>query len=117
MPSCGQCGSGRVSRLEEVEDFQYGVGDDSVRLSATVPVYTCGDCEFRFTNELAEVLRHDAVCKHIGVLTPGEITAIRGEFNLTRERFSHLTGFGIASLARWENGQLIQSKSNNLIYK
>lgn len=112
-PVCGQCGSSHVTRSTERDEFEYGTGEAAVKLVAPVPVYRCSDCLFQFTTESAEVLRHEAVCKHLDVLSPAQIASIRGECNLTRERFADLTGIGVASLARWENGQLVQSKSQD----
>ena len=54
-------------------------------------------------------MRHEAVCRHLGVLTPKEIIAIRKSYGMSRAVFARLTGIGEASLARWENGLLIQS--------
>ena len=106
---CGQCGS--VNLIESIRDdmFAYGSGKDAVELTVPVPVYSCSQCGLTFTTERAEILRHEAVCRHLGVLSPAQIRDIRTRANLTRERFAALTGIGTASLARWETGELIQS--------
>ena len=110
---CGQCGSSRISVRNEVDAFVYGKGADASDLSVTVPVLTCKDCGFQFTDQRAETLRHEAVCSHLGVLSPARIREIRSRAGMTRERFAELTGFGIASLARWETGELIQNASHD----
>lgn len=110
---CGQCGSARVRSVEATDEFTYGTGDASVTLVARVPVFECQDCGFKFTDDNAEALRHDVVCQYLGVLTPAQIRRIRADAGLTREGFSALTGIGVASLARWETGELIQNQSND----
>jgi putative zinc finger/helix-turn-helix YgiT family protein len=106
---CGQCGSGHVAKATQDDVFTYGTGRNAVELSVPVPVYSCQQCGFTFTTDVAETLRHDAICKHFGLLTPAQIRNIRSRVNLTRERFAALTGIGTASLSRWETGELIQS--------
>jgi len=64
-----------------------------------------------FTDESAEVLKHAAVCKHLGVMTPAEILDLRRRYGLSRGDFARITKLGEASLARWENGNLIQSQA------
>jgi putative zinc finger/helix-turn-helix YgiT family protein len=106
---CGQCGSAHLVASTHDDAFTYGTGTDAVELSVPVPVYSCQQCGFVFTTDAAEVLRHEAICRHLGVLTPAEIRQIRAQANLTRDRFAALTGIGTASLSRWETGELIQS--------
>jgi DNA-binding transcriptional regulator YiaG len=80
-------------------------------------VMTCNQCGFQFTDEVAEEARHEAVCRHLGVMTPKEIKEIRKSYGMSRAEFSHLTRIGEASLARWENGLLIQSPAyDQLLY-
>jgi putative zinc finger/helix-turn-helix YgiT family protein len=107
--SCGQCGSKRLVKSNEDDRFTYGKGEEAVELSVMVPVYSCEQCGFRFTTDTAEDLRHEAICNHLGVLTPNQIRGIRSSTGLTREKFASLTGLGTASLARWESGELIQT--------
>ena len=45
------------------------------------------------------MIRHEAVCRHLGVLAPGEIRALRREHGMSRAAFARLTGFGEATLA------------------
>ncbi len=114
---CEMCGAPGL-RTELVRDpFIYGVGDDAVELSADIPVHTCNQCEVAFTGREAEVIHHEAVCRHLGVLTPKEIRNIRRQYGLSRAAFARLTGFGKASLARWERGELIQNTSSDRFLK
>ncbi|HYT89812.1 MAG TPA: hypothetical protein VEL76_13975, partial [Gemmataceae bacterium] len=70
---CPVCGAEDVqsSALEDI--FTYGVAENAVQLTATVPLRTCAKCGYQYTDHEAEDLRHEAVCRHLGVLTPREI--------------------------------------------
>jgi transcriptional regulator with XRE-family HTH domain len=46
-------------------------------------------------------------------LSPEEIISLRSQLKLSRRALAELSGFGEASLARWESGELIQSESND----
>jgi len=107
--SCPNCGSVRVESRAEREPFSYGIGDKAVELYSTISVRKCADCGFEFTDEAAENSRHEAVCRHLGVLPPADILKIRKESGLSRAEFARLTRIGEASLHRWENGLLIQN--------
>ena len=114
---CPDCGSGKLEVLTKIQNFEYGLSKQRTVLTAIVPVFACQECTFEFTDYRAEVARHDAVCRHLGILTPGEIVSIREELELGRAEFADLGGFGIASLQRWETGSLVQNAANDrLIY-
>lgn len=115
--ACFNCGSGNVERATQKQTFQYGSGESAVELTAEMPVYTCKDCGYQYAGPEADDARHEAVCRHLGVLTPQEIVAIRESAGLSRNQFSERTRIGIASLQRWETGALIQNAANDeLIY-
>jgi len=84
-----------------------------VTLSADVPIRSCVSCGFSYTDDEGQKARHDAVCRHLEVMTPREIEGIRKNYGLTRHEFAKLTQIGEASLARWENGLLIQNPGND----
>ena len=101
-------------KTELVRDpFIYGAGSGAVELTADVPVHTCSRCRVSFTGEKAEIARHDAVCRHLEVLTPGEIRAIRVFYGMSRAAFARLTGFEELALARWERREIIQNTSSD----
>ena len=58
------------------------------------------------------LIRHEAVCKHLGVLGPTEVRAIRERHGLTQETFARITGLKEATLDKWENGAEIQGRAN-----
>lgn len=108
---CPSCDGENVSLAWETETFHYGAGRDAVALTAKVPVFSCADCGLEFTDSLAEEIRHEVVCLHLGVLTPAEIKSIRSHLSLSQAQFAELTDIGVASLKRWETGDVIQNKS------
>ncbi len=93
--------------------FTYGIGADAAELTVTLPVHVCPSCGFECLDDEAETLKHEAVCAHLGVLSPNEIRGIRGMYGMSRAAFSKVTGLGEATLNRWENGILIQSAAND----
>src|SRR5579862_2905555 len=115
---CCNCGSTNVSTTTITEIIQYGAGISHEEITAlNVPVHSCADCNCEFAGSDADVIRHEAVCGHLGVLTPMDIIRIRKDLGLTRKEFAELTKFGEASLARWENGEFIQNGANyQLLY-
>ena len=82
-------------------------------LSVNLPVRRCGSCEFEFIDDEAERLKHDAVCEHLGVLSPGAIRQIRKSYGMTRAAFAEITGLGEATLNRWENSITVQTLAND----
>jgi DNA-binding transcriptional regulator YiaG len=99
------------------ETVAYGSGEDAAELQVTVPVRICDSCNFEFTDAEADDIRHDAICHHLGVLKPSQVAGIRKQHGHSRGNWANLTGLGEASLARWENGHLIQNPANDrLLY-
>lgn len=107
--NCPQCGSGNVSSSIEPHSFTYGRGEDAAEITLELPVLSCSNCSFTFLNESAEELKHNAVCRHLGVMNPEEVASVRKKYNLPRNEFAKVSKIGEASLARWEAGSLIQN--------
>lgn len=111
--TCPLCDREGVITSWKDHTFSYGSGESEVELTVSVPVRRCDACEFEYLDESAERLKHDAVCGHLGVLSPIEIRLIREDHGMTRARFAQVTGLGEASLNRWENGLTIQTQAND----
>ena len=111
--TCPLCDREGVITSWKDHTFSYGSGESEVELTVSVPVRRCDACEFEYLDESAERLKHDAVCGHLGVLSPIEIRRIREDHGMTRARFAQVTGLGEASLNRWENGLTIQTHAND----
>ncbi len=109
VQSCPECGSIAVATEFQRQQFPYGEGNRAVQLEALLPVRRCSECGFEYLDDAAEEIRHEAVCRHLGVLTPHEIRELREQYGLSRMAFSRLTHLGEATLNRWETGALIQN--------
>ena len=107
--TCPLCGNVGITISWNTDVFNYGSGESMVELTVNVPVRRCEDCDFEYLDDEAERLKHGEVCQHLGVLRPDEIRHIRKGFDMTRAKFAQVTGFGEASLNRWENGLTIQT--------
>ena len=89
--------------------FMYGTGDDAVELTVDVPAWQCDVCGGLLTREGSEAAQHEAICKHLGRITPAEIVSLRTRLNLTQTEFAERLGVSRPSIARWETGTQIQS--------
>jgi putative zinc finger/helix-turn-helix YgiT family protein len=107
--TCCACGNEHAQVAYETESFPYGIGENQVTLTARVPVISCEECGSRLTDGSAEDIRHAAVCRHLGRLAPDAIRAIREGYGLSQQEWADRTGIGIASVKRWEAGNLIQN--------
>ena len=117
LPGCPDCGS-TDSRLDHRhQTFQYGRGAEAVELTCNVPVYECDQCGYEWTGAGAEDARQVAVCRHLGRLAPDEVRNIRERRRLSQAEFSRITGFGEASLSRWETGAQVQNASNDRLLR
>ena len=95
------------------QKFPYGEGANQIILEATVPVWTCESCEDAYTDGDAEKLRHAAVCKHLGRLSPEEMVRLRTSRDMSQDDWASYTAIGVASIKRWETGALIQNSSTD----
>lgn len=113
--SCDDCDQTTVRKSFEQQEFQYGAGKDAVLLTVSLPVWRCQACDSAYVEEEGEIIQHEAVCRHLGVLTPAEIRKLRG--SRTRQEFGTLTGIGEASLKRWESGEVIQNEAMDMLLR
>lgn len=107
--TCEFCDEGAVSAAHKVTTFLYGEGADAVSLNAIVPVWTCSNCDEEYTDGAAEIARHEAVCRHLGRLTPDDLRKLREARGYSQETWAAFTRIGIASIKRWETGNQIQN--------
>jgi putative zinc finger/helix-turn-helix YgiT family protein len=94
------------------DQFEYGPDDERITVIAeAVPVLACLACgEMLFGPEAAAV-RHQAICRALGLLSPAEIKALRERLGPDQGDFARLTGIGVATLSRWERGRLLQTRA------
>lgn len=108
-PECPDCNSVKFVMDIREQRFPYGKGAEEVEIACDVPVYRCSDCGCEWTCSDAEEIRHEAVCRHLKRLTPAQVLAVREQSGRSQAEFSRITGFGSASLSRWETGIQIQN--------
>jgi putative zinc finger/helix-turn-helix YgiT family protein len=106
---CPSCDGHNVTTTLREQRFAYGAGEKAIELKVPVPVHHCADCDIDFTDGFSEALRHAAVCEHLRVMTPDEVSSVRKTYGLSRAEFARITKIGEASIARWENATLIQN--------
>ena len=111
--TCPDCGGHSYTTVQHNDAFKYGAGDDPVTLYATFPVHCCDSCDFEFLGREGRRIKHAAVCRHFNLLTPAEIQGIRERHGMSRTEFAEITGFGEATLNRWERGAVIQNRAND----
>jgi putative zinc finger/helix-turn-helix YgiT family protein len=109
VAACPSCGHSELETQWIDCPFPYGIEPDTVELDVRLPVRKCCQCGFEFFDEEAEDLRHEAVCQHLGVLTPADIRALRAKLGFSRAELARVTRLGEATIARWERGELIQN--------
>lgn len=110
---CPLCGESSATTEWTRDSFEYGTADSAVMLEVDLPVRRCRACDIEFLDHEGERLRHEAVCRHLGVLSPVEISGLRKGFGMSRAAFAELTGLGEATLGRWESGAVVQNRAND----
>ncbi len=105
---CPRC-DGRAGARFEIDQFDYGAGEDAVELQARVVVFRCDACDYDFMDASADDARHRSVCDHLGLLAPDDIKSIRKAYGLSRVDFAAITRLGEATVGRWERGELLQN--------
>lgn len=114
---CPDCEAQAACRSVRAQEFTYGRGPEAIALTTEVPIWTCSECGYQFGEGEAEELRHEAVCRHLGVMTPAEIVELRAKLGLTQKQLADLTKVGEASIKRWEAGNVIQNASADLLLR
>ena len=109
--SCARCGAEAVDTVEHRHTFRYGAGESSANLTVDLPVRRCRACSFEFLDRESERIKLEAICDHLGVLSPSGIRGIREGYGMTQAEFAEVTGLGTATLVRWENGSMNHTRA------
>ena len=109
--SCARCGAEDVHASEQRHTFRYGSRDSAADLTVDLPVRRCAACGFEFLDRESEKVKLEAICDHLGVLSPSGIRRIRERYAMTQAEFAAITGLGTATLVRWENGSMNHTRA------
>lgn len=109
--SCAGCGATEVDTVEHLHTFRYGVGESAADLTVNLPVRRCRTCGFEFLDQESERIKLEAICEHLGVLSPLGIRRIRERYGMTQAAFAEVTGLGTATLVRWESGSMNHTRA------
>ncbi len=115
--ACPNCGTIMEKRSDELT---YAVNGQRIPVRG-VPQLRCPACgEAVLRNDQVALLRRRAFTlyrnKH-GLLSSGEIRAIRERFGLTQSGFAELLRLGSNTLSRWEAGRKVQTASLDLLLR
>lgn len=114
---CPICGIGALTKKIGNETFEYKGQSTTITNYVT---YVCAECGEAIVDnatlkESGKKLK-DFQRKVNGLLTGQQIKAIRVKLGLTQEQLADIAGGGLKSLARYESGQICQSKGmDNLL--
>ena len=116
--SCGICGSSQLRWTKVRVEVPY---TDRSRMPAValarVPHGECLSCGLQFRTWEAAVAQHAAVCAARGVVSPEQIVRARKKLGMTQEQLAAASGFGIASIRRWETGATVQNASSDRLLR
>ncbi len=111
---CHACGAPAVTWSRKRTQVPYRDRSGAEHMAtAVVRIATCGTCGFAARPADAVLAEHAAVCRHSGLLAPEDIVAARNRLGLTQQELATRTGFGIASIKRWETGRNLQNVSSD----
>ena len=115
--TCPVCGKGALNKELIEERFEYKGQSISI---PNYLVYKCDACNETIvdkgTLKSSGKLLKNFKCKVDGLLTGDEIKEIRKKLNLTQEQMSEILGGGLKGFARYESGQICQSRAmDNLL--
>jgi putative zinc finger/helix-turn-helix YgiT family protein len=109
---CASCNQQPLVARRIRDEFEYGPDDERLTVIAEdVPVLVCPACGETLYGPEAAAVRHQAICRTLGLLSPAEIKALRERLGPDQDDFARLTGIGVATLSRWERGRLLQTRA------
>ncbi len=96
---------------------EYVIKDTKVVATITIlKCQHCGEEVYDKATEIAnDILLFDEYKRINGLLTSHEIISIRKQFGLSQESLAKIMGFGLKTIARYENGAIQDSSHDNLL--
>jgi len=84
---------------------------------ASIRQARCRACAHEFLPWDAVCRQHAAICAALGILSPEQIVRARKKLGMTQEQLAAASGFGIASIRRWETGATVQNASSDRLLR
>lgn len=114
---CPICGAGGLQKTVSTEKFEYKGKELFIPDYVSYECSECGEAVVApETLKKSGKLLKDFQRKVDGLLTGRQIKAIRKKTGLTQEQMAEIVGGGLKSFARYESGQICQSKGmDNLL--
>lgn len=114
---CPICGDGTLAKEVRSEPFVY---KGNTKVISNYVTYRCNKCGEAIVDKAtlkeSGLILKDFQRKTDGLLTAEEIKSIRKKLSLTQEKMAEILGGGIKSFARYETGQVCQSRGmDNLL--
>ena len=115
--NCPLCGSGRLGGKVIEEHFSYKGHSLAVPEYRILECPACGEAVVEKESvRRAEKLLRDFGRQIDGLLMAADIKRIRRKLHLTQEQMATVLGGGLKGFARYENGQVVQSRAmDNLL--
>jgi HTH-type transcriptional regulator / antitoxin MqsA len=115
--SCPLCGGGRLCEKVIEECFNYKGHSLTVSDYHVLECPACGEAVVdKDSAHRAEKMLRDFGREIDGLLSAADIKRIRRKLHLTQEQMATVLGGGLKGFARYENGQVIQSRAmDNLL--
>lgn len=115
--TCPICGAGNLSERVVEEHFSYKEHSLPVPDYRILECPVCGEALVeKESARRAEKLLKDFGRQVDGLLMAADIKRIRRKLHLTQEQMATLLGGGLKGFARYENGQVVQSRAmDNLL--
>lgn len=116
--SCSICAEGKLSEQIITEEFEYK--SKKIRIS-NYHIYRCDECKEELvspkTIRETEKILTDFRRGIDGLLTSDEIKSIRKKIGKTQKDLATLLEVGEKTFARYENGQVTQSKAMDILLR
>ncbi len=115
--TCPFCGDGNICEKLVEEHFSYKGHSLAVPDYRILECSACGEAVVeKDSARRAEKLLKDFGRKIDGLLMAADIKRIRRKLHLTQEQMATVLGGGLKGFARYENGQIVQSRAmDNLL--
>lgn len=111
--TCPVCASGTLTDRDINHTATLSHEAVAYELSVIAPASVCSHCGAVFLDHRADDRLRRELRTRLGLLQPEEILHLREKHGLTQKDVSEATGIAEATLSRWENYHVVQSKSHD----